>query len=115
MMPFPRCRAAAPLRSKATRVAGRISASGELAASHLRARKDTPSPSRSSSAIEGLNEAGELEECAMPGRPGRFLQMAFYVSPASAQATPNQVRLGQVRHVDLEPNRWRGGRAKCGG
>lgn len=115
MMPVPRCRAATPFRSKAIRVAGRISASEKLAVSYLRARKDAPSPSRSSSAIEGLNDAGKLEECAMPGRRGRFLQVAFYVSPASAQATPNQVRLGQVRHVDLEPNRWRGGRAKCGG
>jgi hypothetical protein len=115
MMPVLRCRAAAPMRPKAIRVAGRTPASEELAVSHLRPRKDTPSPSRSSSAIEGLDDAGELEECAMPGGRGRFLQVAFYVSPASAQATPNHVRLVQARHVDLEPDKRRGGRARCGG
>jgi hypothetical protein len=86
-----------------------------LALSHLRARKDTPFPYRSLSAIEGLNDAGEYWKCAKPGARKRFLRAAFFVSTAFAQATPNQVRLGPVRWVDPEPDKWRGGRAKCGG
>jgi hypothetical protein len=100
MTPAPGCRAGAPL---------------PLALLHLRARKDTPSPSHSLSAIEGLNDAGERHQCAKPAARKQFLRAAFFVTTAFAQATPNQVRLGQVRWVDPEPNRWRGGRAKCGG
>ena len=99
MTPAPRCRAVAPL---------------SLALSHLRARKDTPSPYRSLSAIEGLNDAGERHQCAKPAARKQFLRAAFFVSTAFAQATPNQVRRGPVRWVDPEPDRWRGGRAKCG-
>jgi hypothetical protein len=100
MPPAVRCRAVAPL---------------PLALSHLRARKDTPSPSRSLSAIEGLNDAGGRYNHAKPGARGRFLQAAFFVSTAFAQATPNQVRRGPVRWVDPEPDRWRGAPARCGG
>ena len=100
MTPAVRCRAVAPL---------------PLALSLLRARKDTPPPYRSLSAIEGLNDGGERHQCAKPAARGRFLQAAFFVNTAFAQATPNQVRLGPVRWVDPEPDRWRGGRAKCGG
>jgi hypothetical protein len=100
MMPVLRCRAVAPLPG---------------APLHLRARKDRPSPYRSLSAIEGLNDAGQRRWCARPAARKHFLRAAFFVSTAFAQATPNQVRLGQVRWVDPEPDRWRGGRAKCGG
>jgi len=50
----------------------------------------------------------------MPGRPGRFLQMAFYVSPASAQLLRTKYGLDKCVTL-IWSNRWRGGRAKCGG
>jgi hypothetical protein len=50
-----------------------------LALSHLRARKDTPSPYRSLSAIEGLNDVGERHQCAKPAARKQFLRAAFFV------------------------------------
>jgi len=62
MTPAPGCRAVAPL---------------PLALLHLRARKDTPSPDRSLSAIEVLHGAGQCHQCAKPAARKRFLRAAF--------------------------------------
>lgn len=64
MTPAPACRAVAPL---------------PWALLHLRARKDTPSPYRSLSAIEGLNNAGQRYQCAKPAARKQFLRAAFFV------------------------------------
>ena len=85
--------------------------SGKLALSRLRVGNDTLCSSRSSLAIvshmcgsAGLFSAsGPCSRTRNAGGRGRFLRVAFFVSTAFGQATPNQVRLGQAGCVDPRP------------
>src|SRR6267142_5496425 len=94
----------------------------EVALSHLRVGKDILSPSGSSLAIvshmcgsAGLFSAsGPCNRTRNAGGRARFLRVAFFVSTAFGQATPNQVRLGPAGCVDPRPKQMEtGGRAKC--
>ena len=65
---------------------------------------------------EGLSRVSAMQPKALLRRGAQAaLAIGVFVSTAAVRAAWSRARPGQVHYIDRVPNRWKGGRAKCGG